>query len=85
MHQGAGRDCEPRGPATCRARVGGRHPARSRLGPREAHTGQNGEGDIRVIIRHIVEGGDSIEQQRTLQIEAVPMPVGTDDDAEGEP
>jgi hypothetical protein len=51
----------------------------------QAHTGQNGEGDIRVIIRHIVEGGDSIEQQRTLQIEAVPMPVGTDDDAEGEP
>jgi hypothetical protein len=38
----------------------------------QAHTGQNGEGDIRVIIRHIVEGGDSIEQQRTLQIEAVP-------------
>ncbi len=53
--------------------------------PPQAHTGENGEGDIRVIIRHIVEGGDSIEQQHTLQIDAVPVPVGTDDDTEGEP
>ena len=32
MHQGARRDRQPRGRATGRARVGGRHPARSRLG-----------------------------------------------------
>jgi len=38
----------------------------------QVNSGEDGEGDIRVIIRHIVEGGDSIEQQRTLQIEAVP-------------
>ncbi len=39
--------------------------------PPQAHTGENGEGDIRVIIRHIVEGND-LEHQRRLQIEAVP-------------
>jgi len=39
--------------------------------PAQAHTGENGEGDIRVTIRQIVDAG-SIEQQRTLQIEAVP-------------
>ena len=39
--------------------------------PPQAHTGENGEGNIRVIIRHIVEGND-LEQQRRLQIEAVP-------------
>ena len=39
--------------------------------PPQAHTGENGEGEIRVIIRHIVEGND-LEHQRTLQIEAVP-------------
>ena len=48
----------------------------------QAHTGEDGEGDIRVVIRHIVDG---IEQQRTLQIDAVPVPNGTDDDIEGEP
>ena len=26
--------------------------------PPQAHTGENGEGDIRVVIRHIVEGRD---------------------------
>ncbi len=50
--------------------------------PPQAHTGENGEGDIRVTIRHIVE---SIEQQHTLQIDAVPVPAGTDDDTDGEP
>src|SRR4051794_9051766 len=40
--------------------------------PAQAHTGEEGEGSIRVIIRHLVDGGDSIEQQRTLQIDAVP-------------
>ena len=50
----------------------------------QVHSGEDGEGDIRVIIRHIAEGG-SIEQQHTLQIDAVPVPVGTDDDTEGEP
>src|SRR4051794_30199730 len=48
----------------------------------QQHTGENGEGDIHVIIRHIVE---SIEPQHTLQIDAVPVPVGTDDDTESEP
>ena len=40
--------------------------------PAQAHTGEDGQGDIRVTIRQIVEGSDSIEQQHTLQIEAVP-------------
>src|SRR4051794_11809745 len=40
--------------------------------PAQAHTGEDGEGSIQGIIRHIVEGGDSVEQQRTLQIDAVP-------------
>src|SRR3954466_6615538 len=52
--------------------------------PSQAHTGEDGEGDIKVVIRHIAEAG-SIKQQQTLQIDAVPAPVGTDDDTEDEP
>ena len=37
--------------------------------PPQSHTGENGDGDIRVVIRHITQGG---EQRRTLQIDAVP-------------
>src|SRR4051794_18505332 len=39
--------------------------------PPQAHTGENGEGDIRVIIRHIVDGR-SVEQESALLIDAVP-------------
>ena len=39
--------------------------------PPQAHTGENGEGDIRVVIRHIV-GGRDVEPPRPLQIDAVP-------------
>src|SRR4051812_11787538 len=48
--------------------------------PPQAHTGEKGEGGIEVIVRHIVAGKDVVGQQRTLQIEAVP--VGMDDDLE---
>ena len=37
--------------------------------PPQAHTGEDGEGQIRVVIRHITEGRDAprvIEQQRVL-------------------
>ena len=39
--------------------------------PPQAHTGEKGEGDIRVVVRHIV-GGRDVVQQRPLQIDAVP-------------
>ena len=38
--------------------------------PPQAHTGENGEGSIRVRIRHIVDGRD-VEPPRPLQIDAV--------------
>jgi hypothetical protein len=40
-----------------RARVGGRHPAGSRLGS-QLHAGEDG-GDVRITIRQIVEGRDT--------------------------
>jgi hypothetical protein len=40
----------------------------------QAITGENGEGDIRVIVRHIVRG--TIIDEQPKQIEAVP--IGTD-------
>ena len=36
--------------------------------PPQAHTGEDGEGQIRVVIRHITEGRDAIEHE-TKQIE----------------
>jgi hypothetical protein len=40
--------------------------------PAQAHTGENGEGNIRVVIRHIV-GGRDVVPPRPPQIDAVPM------------
>ena len=37
----------------------------------QAHTGENGEGDIRVTIRHIVQGGDKALEAKT--IDATPV------------
>jgi hypothetical protein len=39
--------------------------------PAQAHTGENGEGSIRVVIRHIV-GGRDVEPPGRPQIDAVP-------------
>ena len=39
--------------------------------PAQAHTGENGEGNIRVVIRHIV-GGRDVEQSKSVLIDAVP-------------
>src|SRR3954470_16614773 len=47
--------------------------------PPQAHTGEDGEGDIRVVIRHIVQG--TVEERRTLQIDAVPNET---DETDGE-
>jgi len=58
MHQGACRDRQPRGRATGRARICGRHSAGSRLGPRAAASHGRGRGDIRIIIRQIAEVAD---------------------------
>jgi hypothetical protein len=55
MHQGARGGRQPGGRATGRARVGGRHPAVSRMGPRAAaHTGED-DKDIRITIRNLIE------------------------------
>ena len=47
--------------------------------PPQTHTGEDGEGDIRVTIRHIVDGG---EQRHPLQIDAVPNETPVTDDYE---
>src|SRR3954466_10358471 len=39
--------------------------------PPQAHTGENGEGSIRVVIRQIIDGAD-VEPHHPLQIDAVP-------------
>src|SRR4051812_8160729 len=49
--------------------------------PPQAHTVENGDEEIRVIFRHIVEGSDL---QSALQIDAVPQVVRNDDE-DGEP
>src|SRR6476620_10706184 len=38
--------------------------------PPQAHTGEKGEGDVRVVVRHIVCG--TVVEERPLQIEAMP-------------
>ena len=48
--------------------------------PPQTHTGEDGEGDINVIIRHIVDGRDV--QQQPLQIDAVPNETYETDDNE---
>lgn len=40
----------------------------------QAITGENGEGDVRVVIRHIVRG--VVTDERPLQIEHVPIVTG---------
>ncbi len=45
----------------------------------QAHTGADGEGDIRVTIRHIVQGADKALEATT--IDATPVrPQGGDED-----
>jgi hypothetical protein len=39
--------------------------------PPLAHTGENGQGNIRVVVRHIV-GGRDVEQSKPVLIDAVP-------------
>ena len=46
----------------------------------QTHTGENSEGGINVIIRHIVDGRDV--QQQPLQIDAVPNETCETDDNE---
>src|SRR5678815_5359384 len=53
---------------------------RGRGKPAQAHTGEDGEGGINVIIRHIVKGRDV--QQQPLQIDAVPNETFETDDNE---
>ena len=48
--------------------------------PPQAHTSENGEGDIRVVIRHIV-GGRDVEPPHPPQIDAVP---NVTDETDGE-
>ena len=38
--------------------------------PGQAHTGDKGEGDIKVVIRHITR--DNVVEERPLQIDAMP-------------
>ena len=48
--------------------------------PPQAHTGEKGEGNIRVVVRHIV-GGRDVEPPCPLQIDAVP---NVTDETDGE-
>lgn len=43
--------------------------------PPLAHTGENGEGGIEVIIRQVVEGGDEALDARVIDRDA-PKPLG---------
>ena len=47
----------------------------------QTHTGEDGEGDINVIIRHIVDGRN-VQQQQPLQIDAVSNETPETDDNE---
>ena len=47
----------------------------------QAITGENSEGGINVILRHIVDGRD-VQQQQPLQIDAVPNETPETDDNE---
>lgn len=47
--------------------------------PATTHTGADGDGDIKVVIRHIVEGRDGVVIEQTRQITA----VTPDDTVEG--
>src|SRR3954453_14315730 len=46
--------------------------------PPQAHTVENGDEEIQVIFRHLVDGSD-LEYQTALQIDAVPVPGRSDD------
>lgn len=37
----------------------------------QAHTGEDGEGDIRVTIRHILDGSTRVGEQRTVNASTV--------------
>jgi hypothetical protein len=45
----------------------------------QAHTGENGEGDIRVTIRHIVQGPDKPLEAKTIDAMPVRHEHGDDD------
>ncbi len=51
--------------------------------PAQQHTGEDGKGDIQVVIRHIVDGRDVaprvIEQQRAIEHETVMISEQSDD------
>ena len=50
----------------------------------QTHTGEDCEGDIEVVIRHIVVGKDQprVSEQRLVQIDAVPNETPETDDNE---
>ena len=53
--------------------------------PAQAHTGESGQGAIKVVIRHILAGPDGIPRDVPPVIEAQPVPAiaanGEDDDS----
>ena len=51
--------------------------------PPQAHTGRDGDGEIRVIIRHLAEGRDATGVRQV--IEARPVPVITANGEDDEP
>jgi len=50
--------------------------------PAQPHTGEDGDGDIRVIVRHIVNGRDVIEPLDAKVIEARPRSLLANGDDE---
>src|SRR5262245_52487977 len=70
-----------RAPAAARVAAAGMLLDRGWGKPPTTHAGANGEADLRVTIRHILDGEDRPEQAKVIDL--VPMVIGLDED-EGE-
>ena len=50
--------------------------------PAQAHTGEEGQGAIRVVIRHIVDGRDVEPAGKVIEAQPVPVIAATGEDDE---
>ena len=47
--------------------------------PATTHAGASGQGDIKVVIRHIVDGRDVPDEAKTIDLVPVPIEGGADE------
>ena len=50
--------------------------------PAQAHTGEEGQGEIRVVIRHIVDGRDVEPAGKVIEAQPVPVIAANGEDDE---